>query len=244
MSQTVKRATEIIELIADGPRTLNDIARHFDVHPSTAFRQLQTLEQAGFLTHRSDRTYDIGARIISLGQQALDRLDLRRIAHDEIQVLQRRVGHTVHLAQLLEDSVVYVDKVETTDGVRMYSRIGRPVRLTCTGVGKVVLATLPVPRRDALLRDTDWTAFTKTTHTSRESLDVELDEIQARGWGVDNGEFEDFVNCIAAPITNSTGAIIGALSITSLKMVSPLDQLKTHLDDLLNTVANISRDLG
>lgn len=244
MSQTLKRATDIVELIAEKPRSLSEIARHFDVHRSTIFRQLQTLERAGFLIHRSDGSYNIGSRIISIGQQALDKMDLRRIAHDEIRGLQQRVGNTIHLAQLLEDHVVYIDKVEGNDSVRMYSRIGRPVRLNCTGVGKLVLAQLPIERRNALLHDADWTPFTETTHTSRESLDVELDQIQERGWGVDNGEFEDFVNCIAAPITNSTGSIVGALSVTAIKMVSPLDALKTHLDDLLTTATDISRDLG
>lgn len=244
VSQAVQRATEIIELIATAPRTLSEIARHFDVHRSTVFRQLQTLEQAGFVVHRADGTYNIGTRIISIAHQALESLDLRRIAHDEIRALQQRVGHTIHLAQLLENQVVYVDKVEGTDSVRMSSRVGRHVMPQCSGVGKVILAQLPPNRRDEILHDVEWIAYTATTFVSRESLDVELEGIRARGWGVDNGEFEDFVNCIAAPITNSTGAIVGALSISSIKVINDLNDLKENLDDLLATTQSISRQLG
>ncbi|MEO6826032.1 MAG: IclR family transcriptional regulator [Microbacteriaceae bacterium] len=245
MTQTVQRATEILEFIAEAPRSLSETARHFQVHRSTVFRQLQTLEQAGFVMHHADGTYNIGTRIISIAQQALDHMDLRRIAHEEIRALQQRVGNTLHLAQLMEDdSVVYIDKVEGTDSVRMYSRIGRPVRPNSTGVGKVILSLLPPDRRDAVLRDAQWSALTANTHTSRESLDAELATIRDQGWGIDNGEFEDFVNCIAAPIRNSTGSIVGALSITAIKMVNSLDDLKLHLDDLLATTRGISQQLG
>lgn len=244
MSQTIQRATEIIELLAAGPRSLNDVAAHFEQHRTTVFRQLQTLERAGFVVHRADGQYAIGTRIIAIAQQALDNLDLRRLAHDEVRALQRRVGTTVHLAQLLERSVVYIDKVEGDASVRMYSRIGLPVLPQATGVGKVILARLSAPRRDELLAGTEWTAFTGTTHTSRASLDAELATIAERGWGVDDSEFEEFMNCIAAPIANSTGTVLGALSLSSIKVVNDLEALQRHLPDLLATTARISSLLG
>lgn len=244
MSQTVRRATEIIEFIAEDPRSLNEITRHFDVDRSTIFRQLQTLERAGFLIHRSDGTYNIGIRIISIAQQALDNLELHRIAHDEIRALHQRVGNTIHLAQLVEQTVVYVDKVEGTGSVRMYSRVGLPVLPHRTGVGKVVLAQLPPKQRDVLLRDVDWGAQASTTPTGREILDRELEEIRRNGWGVDDGEFEEFVNCVAAPVRNSTGSIVGALSITAIKMINDLNDLKAHVPELLASAGRISQQLG
>lgn len=237
MSTTIQRATEIIELIGQEPRTLSDIAQHFDVHRSTVLRQLQTLERTGFAIRRADGTYSIGTRIISIAHQFLEKLDLRKIAYEEIRSLHRSVGNTLHLAQLIEDSIVYIDKVEGGDGVRMYSRIGLPVRPDCTGVGKTILAQLEPPQREVVLRKSE-------AAVDRAALDVELSEIRERGWGVDDGEFEDFVNCVAAPITNSTGTIVGALSITAIKMVSSLDDLKQHLPKLRETTELISRQLG
>lgn len=243
MSSTVLRATQIIELIAEGPRSTAQVAGHFQVHPSTIFRQLQTLERAGFLIRYSDGSYAIGPKIIAIAQQALDNVDLRRIAHDEVRSLHAQTGHTLHLAQLIEGQVLYIDKVEAAGGIRMYSRIGLPVRLTCTGVGKVVLAQLPKARRAELLVGSDWTRHTPNTLT-RDELDRELDRIAERGWGVDDGEHEEFVNCLAAPIGDSTGTIVGALSLTSIRMVADLDALRAHLDPLLRTARSISSALG
>lgn len=244
MSQTIWRATELIEFVAQAPCTLAEAAAKFDVHRSTVFRQLQTLERAGFLVHRSDGRYSIGPRIISIAQEALDKIDLRRIAHDELRALQSRTGSTVHLAQLLEDTIVYIDKVEDTAGLRMYSRVGRTVLPQCTGVGKVILARLDQAGRDRVLAGTEWRAFTANTLTDRPALDAQLGEIAARGWSVDDGEFEDFTNCIAVPVANSTGSILGAVSITSIRVVHDLDDLKAHLDDLIATADRISRQLG
>lgn len=244
VSQTIQRATEIIDYIADGPRTLSEMAAHFEVHRSTVLRQLRPLEQAGFLLHRSNGQYVIGPRIISIAQEALEAIDLRRIAHDELRQLQLRVGNTIHLAQLIENTIVYVDKVEDTSGVRMYSRVGKVVLPNCTGVGKAILSQLPGGRRDEVLANVDWTRHTDTTITNRPDLDREVDAIGERGWGVDDGEFEDFTNCIAAPVANSTGTVIGAISITSIRVVSDLASLKGHVDDLVATARRVSSQLS
>jgi DNA-binding IclR family transcriptional regulator len=244
MSQTVLRATKILELIAERPRKLSELAAEFGLHRSTTFRELQSLQSAGFVVLRSDKTYDVGANLIAIAQRSLDNLEVRRVAQDRLHQLHSRVGNTIHLAQLIEQQVVYVDKIDSRDGVRLYSHIGGSVQPQCSGVGKAILAQLSPARRDVVLQDVEWTAHTPTTLTTRTGLDAELATIKQQGWAIDNGEFEEFVNCIAAPIVNSSRTIIGAVSITSLKMINDLDQLGTHLDDLLETAQGISRDLG
>lgn len=243
MSSTVTRATQILELVGQSPKTAPEISRHFQSHPSTTFRLLQTLQRAGFLTRYSDGTYAIGLSLIGLAQKALDDMDLRRAAYGPIRALQAKVGHTVHLAQRSGTSVSYIDKVESHDGIRLYSRIGRPVRLNCTGVGKAILAHLLEEERSALLANADWTKHTETTLGPTE-LNKELDLIAKRGWAADDGEFEGFLNCIAMPIISSTGHVLGAVSITSLKAISDLEGLVQHLDELGNTAAEISAALG
>ncbi|RAX43966.1 IclR family transcriptional regulator [Arthrobacter sp. AQ5-06] len=244
MSQAVQRATEILDFLGEGPRSLSETAKRFNVHRSTVLRQLQTLEEAGFVLRRGNGHYSIGPKMISIAQQALDGLDLPSVAHDEIRKLHARTGNTVHLAQLVESTVMYVDKVEEKNSVRMYSRIGKTVLPHCTGVGKAILSQLSQARREAVLADVEWTPFTPQTLATREALDEQLAVIKARGWGVDDGEFEDFVNCIAVPITNSSASIVGAISLTAIKAVATLDDLMAHLEDVRRTAQTISRQLG
>jgi DNA-binding IclR family transcriptional regulator len=244
MSQTISRAIEMIELVAAEPRSLGALAERFDVHKSTILRQLQTLEKMGFVLRRKDGRYSAGARLIATAQLALESLDLREVAHDELKALHEKVGNTIHLAQLVETTIVYVDKVEGSNGVRMYSRIGKTVPPYCTGVGKVILAQLPEKRVDTILKDVEWKVYTERTIADRPSLDAELDIIRAQGWGVDDGEFEDFGNCIAVPIVDSSGTIFGALSVTAVKMIKSVHALQKDLPEILATAREISSQLG
>ncbi|MGV8912109.1 MAG: IclR family transcriptional regulator [Rhodoglobus sp.] len=243
MSQSVRRAARIIDSVARRPASVSELAEEFAVHRSTMFREVQSLEEVGYLRKRKNGEYVLGLHLIALAHQASDSLDLAEIAHDRLVKLHRTVGNTIHLAALVDHSIVYVDKVEDTSGVRMYSRIGSPVRPYCSGVGKTILAELPKNDRDAVLADVVWEKFTEKTLTSRSELDAELTAIGARGWAADDGEFEDFVNCIAVPIHGPAG-VVGALSITAIRMIADLKALKAHLS-LLQGVANeISAELG
>ncbi|WP_010204428.1 IclR family transcriptional regulator [Salinibacterium sp. PAMC 21357] len=243
MSQSVRRAARIIDSVARRPASVSELAEEFDVHRSTMFREVQSLEDVGYLRKRKSGQYVLGLHLMALSHLAAESLDLKEIAHDRLVQLHRTVGNTIHLAAIVDHSIVYVDKVEDTSGVRMYSRIGSAVRPYCSGVGKAILAELPSNERDAVLNGAVWEKFTGNTLATRAELDVELTLVSARGWAVDDGEFEDFVNCIAVPIL-SAGGVVGAISITAIRMAADLTVLKSHLA-LLQSVANeISAELG
>ncbi|WGW11504.1 IclR family transcriptional regulator [Saxibacter everestensis] len=243
MSQSVKRAARIIDSIAAEPKSVVRLAEEFALHRSTMFRELQALEEVGYVRRRKDGTYALGFHLVALAQNSLESVDLREAASDQLRRLHKVVGNTVHLAALMESSIIYVDKVEDASGVRMYSRIGAPVRPHCSGVGKAILANLDQAGRDAVLAATDWKKYTESTITTRDQLDVELATIAEQGWAADDGEFEDFVNCVAVPITSSAG-VVGALSVTAIRMAHDLEQLKARIPLMQRTAAQISRELG
>lgn len=243
MSQSVRRAARIIDSIARRPASVSELAQEFEVHRSTMFREVQSLEEVGYLRKRKSGEYVLGLHLIALAHQASDSLDLAEIAHDRLVKLHRTVGNTIHLAALVDHNLVYVDKVEDTSGVRMYSRIGSAARPYCSGVGKAILAELPASDRDAVLRGVVWEKYTQKTLTTRVELDAELAKTSARGWAVDDGEFEDFVNCIAVPIFGPAG-VVGALSNTAIRAVADVNALKAQLPVLQSTARDISAELG
>lgn len=243
MSQSVRRAALILDSIAARPKSVVELAAEFGLHRSTMFRELQTLEDVGFARRRSDGCYVLAFHLVSLAQVALENLDLRQAASAHVRELHEVVGNTIHVAALIDDTIVYVDKVEDRAGVRMYSRIGSRVLPYCTGVGKAILADLDEPRRDAVLAGIDWKPHTARTITTRAALDAELDAVAARGWAADDAEFEDFVNCVAVPIRSAVG-VVGALSLTSIRMVQDLDELALRIPLLQRTADRIAREIG
>jgi len=243
MSQSVTRAARIIDAIAADPRTVAELAESFGLHRSTMFRELQALEEVGWVRRRGNGRYALGPRLAALSREALDSLDLREAGAEQVRRLQRRTGNTVHLAALMDRSIIYVDKAEDESGVRMYSRIGRAVIPYCSAAGKAILAGLDRAGRDAVLGADPWDRHTEFTITTRERLDRELAVVAARGWAVDDREFEPYINCIAVPIMSPIG-VVGAVSLTAIRVVADLEALMTHLPALRETAERISRELG
>lgn len=243
MSQSVTRAARILSSLAAEPSTVNDLAEEFGIHRSTMFRELQSLEQVGFVRRQGDGRYAVGMQLAVLGGAALEQLDLRGAAFAHVRRLHRIVGNTVHVGALIGDEIVYVDKAEDAAGVRMYSRVGASVLPYCSGIGKAILAELPTDRRDAVLAGSDWHPHTANTLTTRAALDADLALTARRGWAFDDAEFEDFVGCVAVPIVTSAG-VVGALSLTALRAAQSRAQLEQRVPMLRETAAEISHQLG
>lgn len=244
MSQTVERAIAIVEFLAGGPRSLTAVSEHLGVHKSTALRLLQTLEASGYARRGEDGRWLVGIGLIQVAQHALDSLDVRSIAAPYLRELEKLCGHTVHLAQLVDDAVVYIDKAEGHDSVRMYSRIGKKAEIHASGIGKAILAFVEQPLRDDIIDGLALTPYTQTTITTPDDFRRELAAIRERGWARDRGEFEDFVNCIAAPVRGSDGLVRVGLSVTTLQVVSPLGKLEHLVPELLRTADAISCAYG
>jgi DNA-binding IclR family transcriptional regulator len=244
LTQTVSRALHIIGFVAERPRGLGDVAEFLGVHKSTALRLLQTLEAEDFVRRDSSNRYTLGFRVVTLAHQALDNLDLFSIAHPHLVTLASRLGNTFHLGQLIGREVVYLDKVEGPGAVKMYSMVGRTASLYTSGLGKAVLAYTDDPLRHEMLAGLRLDRHTATTLTTLAELEEDLKRTRKRGWSEDNGEFEDFINCVAVPILDSRGSVHSALSMTAVRALTPLETLRKHVPELRATAETIAKECG
>ncbi|MET9760660.1 IclR family transcriptional regulator [Streptomyces sp. NPDC006372] len=244
MSQTVERAIRVLELISESPQHPTDVAASLGVHRTTALRLLQDLCQGGLARKREDGSFTVGYRLAGLAQSALEQFDLRTIAHSHLLELGRKLRLTVHIATVEDGRVFYVDKVDPQGGVRLYSQIGKPVVLHTSGVGKVLLAYMPEEERAQVLDGYSYERFTDATVTTAGDFAAQLHEIRGRGWAADDGEYEPFINCVAVPVRDGTGAVRTALSVTALKAQMDLARLRELLPTIRTTAQTISRALG
>lgn len=217
MSQTLDRALRILPLLARGPASLEEAARHIDAHKSTALRLLRTLHRHGLVYRQPDLRYRLGSQLFALAQEAVEQLDVREIAQPHLARLNESTGHTVHLA-VREDGdeprVVYVDKVESRYPVRMYSRIGRPVAITAAAVAKVLLADLPEAERREVARRLAYPRYTARSLTGPAAFLQELAQVREQGWAADFGGHEESINCLAVPVRGHDGRAAAALSVS------------------------------
>ncbi|RJQ84977.1 IclR family transcriptional regulator [Amycolatopsis panacis] len=232
MSQSLDRALTVLDGLARGARTLDELAEEIGVHKTTVLRLLRTLESHHFVRREGTRHYRLGSALFDLANQALEEHDVRRSSHEALAALNARTGHTVHLASYEDGEVVYIDKYEGRHSVRMYSRIGKRAPLHCTAVGKVLVAAMPPAERRELAYALDYLVMTPHTITTPEAYLAELDRVQKLGYAVDNAEHEDFIHCIAAPIRGAGGEVLAAASISVPRILLDYDGLLALVPEL------------
>jgi DNA-binding IclR family transcriptional regulator len=243
MSRTVAKAVVVLNELAEGPRSLSALAEAVGVHSSTALRMIQPLAEAGLITRGGDGKYRLGLRLAELGQQVLDDLDLRATAREHLLPLAEATRATVHLAQLIDGAIVYIDKIESSATVRTWSRVGRSVPLHTSAVSKAILADLDQATRDRLIDECDFERHTEATITTREALLAELRATGERGYATDLGEFEPLVHCIGIPVPDVSG-IEAAISVTTIQADPDLDALRGLVPRLVTAASAIAADLG
>jgi DNA-binding IclR family transcriptional regulator len=241
VSQSLERALDLLDKLANGPQRLGPLAEELQIHKSTVLRLLQTLERHGFVRRQGDvPEFTLGFRLVQLSQSVLEELDIRRVAELALRRLGQQTGETVHLAVLDGAEVMYIDKVESVHPVRMYSKVGARAPVHCTGVGKILLAYTDESRWPAMKMH----RFTEQTITTRAAMVRAAREIREQGWGQDEREHEDSIRCIAAPVFGPNNDVVAAVSVSVPTSRLSREALNEHIGALLEATDAISTSLG
>jgi IclR family KDG regulon transcriptional repressor len=242
----LQRGLALLHLFSNSPQglTAKRVAERSRLPVSTVHRFLTNLENAGFLNCGNDGVYHLGIACFAIGQAALGQLDIRRISVPYLQELNRQTRETIHLTVQHGLSAVYVEKLDSMEQLRIYSRIGAAVPLYCTAVGKVILAHMPEEERKTLLSQVVFKRFTPNTVGNLQELDAQLNRIRKQGYACDLEEHELHIRCIAAPIWDHSGSVHAALSVTAPTVRMNMTRIR-QLAPLIQAAGfQISRELG
>jgi DNA-binding IclR family transcriptional regulator len=244
VSRSLARALRLLHALEDGPRTLDELTAVDDVHKTTVLRLLRTLEDDRFVRHDEQHRYSLGSGLFALAAVALDQRDVRATARRHLERLSAETSQTVHLATLEGTEIVYVDKIDAPQGVPMASRIGLRAPVHCTAVGKVLIADLPAAARRESVASLGFERFTTRTITDTEEFERELDRAEERGFAVDHEEHESFINCVAVPVRDGTGAVVAAVSVSVPTVSLDHDGVLALLPAVRRAADAASADLG
>jgi DNA-binding IclR family transcriptional regulator len=112
-------------------------------------------------------------------------------------------------------------------------------------MGKAILAHLSAGDLQALLsRITPLRPYTRNTITSLETLTHELERIRQHGYAIDDREVDDGTRCVAAPVFDSTGRVIAAMSIAGPAYRLTLDHLHQLSKEVIRVTQALSHQLG
>jgi DNA-binding IclR family transcriptional regulator len=228
----VTRALDILELFLEGDGTLSapDVIRRLQLPRTTVHELLTTLAARSYLAHVPGQPtrYRLGVRAYQLGSRYAEQLDLAAEGRQVAQEIAETCDETVHVAILEDTDVIYIAKVDSTHAVRMVSAAGRRLPAHCTSVGKMLLASLPADDLEVRIAGHEFAAMTPNSITDPGVLMKELARIREIGIAVERRESNPDVSCVAAPVRDSAGRVVAALSI-SVPMIRWTDERETEL---------------
>lgn len=240
---TVGKALDLLDAVAAAGRPVRfgEILSRGAYPKATLHRLLRTLTSQGMLSYdRDSHTYRPGLRLVRLAHSAWAQASLAPIARPWLDALSARTGETVHLAQLDNGQVLYVDKRNAAQPVDMFSQAGKIGPAYCTGVGKAMLAWLDAAALEQAMARQAFHRFTPATLTGPEPLRAEILQIRAEGVSFDREEHEPGIICVAAPILSRGDRPLGAVSVTSTTRRHRIDDLAGLGPDLRATAAAIA----
>lgn len=246
--QSVERALHLLNVMSDHPDGIQ-IARLTEMvglSKSTIHRLLNTLVNLNYVVKVPDTdNYKLGYQLVYLSRNIVNNISVRHIANPYLKTLSDDVNETIHLCIEDKGEVLYIDKIESNQTIRMFSQIGTRAPMYCTGVGKIILSGMPQERFDSIANNTNFIAKTEKTITSISQLKTEIEQVKEQGFALDNIENEEGIRCIAAPIKDFQGNIVASFSISGPSTRITMERVETELiEKIKNTSIEISKQLG
>lgn len=246
-TQALDRGLDVLEVLSQEPEGLTPagVAERIGLSRPTAYRILAALQRRGYVRTGPNSTYRLGFRLAELSSQLLGGLELLQESRPYLNDLLDAAQDTVHLTVREGAEIVYVDKVESSSqSIRMASRIGGRGPVHSTASGKAILSHLPDAEVRAILALRPMEARTSRTLTDPERYLEHLKEVRLQGYAVDNIENEEGVICLAAPVFDYAGRVLGAVSISGPAFRMTPDRLERLASALLEHTHRISKAMG
>ncbi len=215
--KSLQKAMRVLDCFAEKqPLSITEISEKLGLYKSNVYDILTTLTAMGYLdkSEESSKFY-AGRKLIKLGRMASDRYSFRNIAAPYLHKVANEVGEIAHLTVPIGYQLYYMDTAVPI-GTRPY--VSAVLRnsydsLNCTGSGKAMLSRMPEEFIEEYLAS-PLTGKTENTITDAEKMREELAGIRLRGYAVDDEEYAIGLRCVAVPILDHDGSVLGAMSVS------------------------------
>lgn len=238
--QSIDRSVAIIECFSKSRRELklSEIANMVGLNKSTVHGILNTLKYHGFISQdETTQKYRLGIRFIEYGDIVVDSMDVRNVAYPLINCICERIDETVHIAMLDDREIVYIEKKECNNSIKISTKIGIRFPAYITADGRVILSYLDEDKVDKYLPS-------HIDESDKHKIKSKLTEIKDQGYAIDYEETSKGIICIAAPIFDYKGYVRYSLSVTAPTVRMTEKKIKECMVIIKEAANNISYSIG
>ena len=243
----VERAFRLLDLLSMSEEglTLSELARMLKMSKGSIHGLLKTLESCRVVEQFGNRQYVLGLRMYNLATN-VQSTSLRRIALPAMHRLATSIGETIFLFRVEHETICLVESVE--DGSvhplpHISVPLGTRIPLLTGAMGRLVLASWTVEQRRAFLRTHSLPRLTEHSIMDPEQFLAAVEEATRTGIGMDHEEYLTGVNCVAVPITGSTGSPAALLCVFGFVSQFDDDAMRRAGQQLKAEAEVISRSL-
>ncbi|TWI59904.1 IclR family transcriptional regulator [Halalkalibacter nanhaiisediminis] len=217
LNKTVLKSLEILQYFKMKPQlSLKELEELSQLPKSTLHRIVLTLEHQGFLKRDSDAAkprFELGLTLLELGNLVSSHLEIRKVALPYMEELRNSVNEAVNLVIREKDEAIYIEKVDTSHPVRVYTKVGRSAPLYAGACPRVLLSNLSDQEIEEYFSNLDLKKIGNGTIQDKEELYKAIEECRLSGFTVSYGELETDSAAVAVPIRGHSGTVIAGLSI-------------------------------
>jgi DNA-binding IclR family transcriptional regulator len=239
------KAMDLLDALDDdGAPTLTELSERTAIHKATALRILANLEERGYVERDGQGRYSLGVRLLQLGVRISTGRDLRTVARPVLQALHDEFDETINLAVPADGGLVYIDILQSAQGLRMTASVGMRDDYHSAALGKAIIAQWPLAAVERALPPDPLPRKTPRTLLTRDALFAELDKAREQGFAIDDEENETGARCVAAPLFDHRGQCVGAISIAGPASRLTPDCLAPLGERIRSAAEGISARLG
>lgn len=250
MNQSVIKAMKLLDLFTEGTPelTLKEIATKANMPKPTAYRLLSALESGNMLykmkENEHDSRYRLGLKLLELGQIVSEQIELREIALPYMEALASEINEVIHLVIINQDEATYIEKVESSRALRLFTKIGKSVPLYMGSGPKLLLAYLPEEKQTAILGAAVLHGSQNQQPQDIEKLKKELAAIRRSGYAYSIGEQDADTTGISYPLYDHLNNVTAALTVSGLSSYFEGEGLEEIKKASKKTAHKISKELG
>ncbi len=187
------------------------LIEHMECAPSTGYRYIKAMHEAGFLTRVANGSYALGPRILELDRTHRVSDPIYVAGTSVIRRLARQTSCSALLCELFGDSVVCVQRQLNSENLENLFDRGQSRPLFAGAAAKAILAWLPNHQlKNLFLKQGaaieraglggDWERFRST-----------LRAIRTQGYAYTVGESLSGIAALGAPLFNRQREVVGSL---------------------------------
>ena len=223
--------------------TLSEVAALAKLDPGTAFRMLNTLVMAGYISRIPDsKRFRLTLKCTDLGLHAIGRADLREIARPILRSLVGEVNEAASLGVLDGADILYIERVRaglTRIGVDI--RIGTTIPAFWSTIGEAMLAFLPPRELARVLALKPRAGGFPHKPMKRDEIERSLRGVREDGYALRNSYFGSGLRVLAVPVLDIDNYPLAAVSVAVPQMQLSVDEFR---DKALIAVRRAAKEIA